>query len=299
MNRTVKKALKAMALLSTDPTEFLRRVRPYVTKARSGIIQVNGIQFNIDLELDPVMRHMYFGTYQSDITGLMARFLKEGDTFIDVGANVGYISAFGLGLVGRSGGVHSFEPVPQFSEMLKNIKLQNPDYPIHVNDVALGENDGVAKIYVTSLKNIGWNTMVPEFMDGDTIKRQLDVTVTALDDYIIVNNIRDVRLIKIDTEGYEFPVLKGLQRYLRSSKELPIMIIEVAPAAYLKLGMSLTDLEDYMDALGYVAQSVDLKTRLKVADLVETTDVVFLPGAQQGDVPDAMSGATSFKNMEV
>jgi hypothetical protein len=67
-----------MALLSTDPTEFLRRVRPYVTKARSGIIKLVGSDSILILSWIPSCGHMYFGTYQSDITGLMARFLKVG-----------------------------------------------------------------------------------------------------------------------------------------------------------------------------------------------------------------------------
>jgi len=99
MGRFISRALRAVTLLMSNPPLFWRRIKSHILRARSGIMQINGINFNIDLKLDFAMRHMYFGLYQFEITDLMKRFLGNGDTFIDVGANIGYISAFGLGFV--------------------------------------------------------------------------------------------------------------------------------------------------------------------------------------------------------
>ena len=63
------------------------------------------------------------------------KYLKEGDTFIDIGANVGYISVFAMGLVGKTGSVHSFEPVPQYFNRLKIIKEDNPGYNFYLNEL--------------------------------------------------------------------------------------------------------------------------------------------------------------------
>lgn len=277
MVRFIKRALRAASLLATNPHSFWLRIKPYMLRAESRIIQVNGINFNIDLKLDPAMRHMYFGTYQTEITDPLKRFLRDGDVFIDVGANVGYISAFGLGLVGKAGEVHSFEPVPQYFIRLQNIQKDNPHYHIHLNGVALAENEGTATIAVTNLKNIGWNTMVPDFMSEDTVEEEVDINVTTLDRYLSQNNVRGLRFVKIDTEGYEFPVMKGFQQYLRTAKELPIIVIEVAPAAYPKLGVSLSEFSEFMENLGYVARSVNLINDVEVEKLEKTTDVAFLP----------------------
>jgi FkbM family methyltransferase len=277
MAQFMKRANKALTLLLTDPPNFWRRIKPYVFKSKSGRIQINGINFNIDLELDSVMRSMYFGGYQFEITRLLNRFLKDGDTFIDVGANIGYISAFALGLVGKSGEVHSFEPVPQYLKRLQNIQKDNPAYRHHINGVALGEREGTATISVTNLNNIGWNTMVPGLMSKDTVKEEVDVTVTTLDHYLSQKNTQRLRFVKIDTEGYEFPVMKGFQQYLRAANEMPILVIEVAPTAYPGLKSSLSEFSDFMKDLGYIAMSIDLANQVEVEKLEETTDVVFLP----------------------
>lgn len=288
MAQFMERVRKALTLLFTDPPNFWRRIKPYALKAKSGRIQINGINFNIDLELDAVMRSMYFGSYQFEITRLLKRFLRDGDTFIDVGANIGYISAFALGLVGKAGEVHSFEPVPQYLEKLQKIQKDNPAYRHHINGVALGENEGAAIISVTNLKNIGWNTMVPGLMSKDTIKEEIGITVSTLDRYLSQRNIQRLRFVKIDTEGYEFPVIKGFQQYLRSTKELPILVIEVAPTAYPGLKSSLAEFSDFMKNLGYIAWSIDLANLVEVKKLKETTDVVFLPRSllQHDAAPD-------------
>ena len=57
---------------------------------------------------------MYYGSYAVPIVETMKRTLRPGDTFLDVGANIGYLSAIAAGLVGVTGQVHCFEPVPDY-----------------------------------------------------------------------------------------------------------------------------------------------------------------------------------------
>jgi FkbM family methyltransferase len=252
-------------------------MKPYVFRAKSGLIEVNGINFNIDIELDASMSNMYFGCYETELTNLLYRFLRKGDTFIDIGANVGYISTYALGLVGRDGNVHAFEPVPQYLSRLRKIQEDNPGYSLHVNGVAVGEREGTANIAVTNLRNIGWNTMVPEFMSKDTIKEEIEISVIRLTDYLSDRDVQNLRLVKIDTEGFEFPVMKGFQEYLRKMKELPILIIEIAPSAYPRLNSTCGEFERFMSELGYVSRSIDCVNDVQIDKLDRTTDVVFIP----------------------
>ena len=152
---------------------------------------------------------MYFGSYQYETTYILKQFLRKGDTFVDIGANIGYISAFALGLVGQSGKVHSFEPVPRFFARLNQIQQDNPEYNLHLTNSAVGEINGTAAIAVNNVGNIGWNTMVPNFMPEETIEKELAIDVIKLTDYLNKNEVHIIRLIKIDTEGYEYNVLKG------------------------------------------------------------------------------------------
>ena len=277
MKQLVSKCSRAIRTLRSDPRYFLRKVKPYVFRPKSGTISINGVYFDIDLKLDPAMGNMYFGLYQYEMTNLMKRLLKEGDTFIDVGENVGYISAFALGLVGGSGHVHAFEPVPRYFSRLRALQQNNPGANLHVNAVALGERQGTSKIAITSLQNIGWNTMVPDFMRKDTIKEEIEIPVARLTDYLAEKNVRNLRLVKIDTEGFEFPVMKGFRDYLRQAGELPVIVVEIAPTAYPKLNSTCGEFALFMSELGYAARAIDRTQAVRIEELDRTTDVVFFP----------------------
>jgi FkbM family methyltransferase len=239
---------------------------------------VNDVRFQIDTDLDSAIKKMYHGLYQREITSLLKKYLRQGDTFIDVGANIGYISAIGLSLVGKTGEVHSFEPVPRLFKRLLMLQEDNPEYHIYTNNIALGDDECVSRIAVTNLKNIGWNTMVPGLMSEETTGETIDVPVIRLDTYLRSNNINNIRLIKIDTEGYEFPVIKGISGYLRDSKQFPIFIIEIAPTAYSLLNLSLKDFQELMSGLGYLGYTLDGKKPIDLSMLSITTDVLFLHG---------------------
>jgi len=72
--------------------------------------KINGVWFRFDFDLDPRIKKMYLGEYETETVETMKKLLRQGDVFIDVGANIGFLSAVAAGLVG--GQIHSFEPVP-------------------------------------------------------------------------------------------------------------------------------------------------------------------------------------------
>ena len=277
MHGLIKKISKAFRLAVMEPRTLYRYCKCYlISTPPKCILMVNGVRFQIDTDLDSAIIKMYHGLYQREIVSLLKIYLRQGDTFLDVGANIGYISAIGLSLVGKTGEVHSFEPVPRFFKRLLMLQEDNPEYHIYTNNIALGDDEGVSRIAVTNLKNIGWNTMVPGLMSDETTGETIEVPVVKLDTYLRSNNIQNIRLIKIDSEGYEFPVIKGISEYLRNSKQFPIFIIEIAPTAYSLLNLSLKDFQELMRGLGYVGYTLDGKRPIDVSRLRITTDVLFL-----------------------
>src|SRR6185436_3350487 len=108
----------------------------------------------------------------------------------DVGANIGYISARALGVVGTAGSVNAFEPVPRYFERLDMLRRENPRFGLTVNQVALGATPGSAEIAITNLANIGWNTLVPDFMSDDVVAERISVPVTTMDAYTSDHGIR-------------------------------------------------------------------------------------------------------------
>lgn len=283
MKEILRKLLKAGRLLMFNPILFFRKIYSemlslYPFSRYPVLKRINGVIFKFDFAYDPVVKHMFCGEYETGTVVLMKSFLREGDTFIDIGANIGYLSAIAAGLVGNRGQVHSFEPVPRYFLKLQDVALRNPGYSIYANQIALGQESSVAKISITNLPNIGWNTLVSGFMSPETIKEVIEVPVRRFDVYALEHAVRHVSLIKIDTEGFELPVLRGLSGFLEETKALPVIICEIAPGAYPFLGQKLDELAVYMKSYGYEAFAIDdRKRKVDIRVLSKTTNVVFVP----------------------
>jgi len=239
----------------------------------------NNINFIFKFLYDHTILEMYRGVFHPHVVNCLKKYLKRGEIFIDVGANIGYLTAIGAGLVGLSGEVHSFEPVPIYFNILSKIARLNKNYKIYVNNCALGDSFGSADIKITNVPNIGWNTMVPSFCKKpEKIKEILKVDIIRLDDYIFKKNIEDVSLIKIDVEGYEYPVLKGLINFFEKKKEnLPNLIVEIMPplGGIKDFDYSLGNLEKFMKKYNYRAHNIINENPIYIKKLLTTTDVLF------------------------
>lgn len=236
---------------------------------------LNGVQFEYDLAHYRGTAPMYFGSYAPLVIEIMKRYLKPGGIFIDVGANIGYLSAIAAGLVGSRGQIHSFEPVPAYFGRLLRLRELNPQYPIFANRCAAGDKAGPCTIYVT--REPGQNSMIPAYQCASEIVSTLDVPVVRLDDYVAERQLRGISLIKIDAEGFELPILTGLERFFSTTRERPPIVCEIAPRAYSLLGKTLADLAVYMRGFGYSARDlIDGSTPVDLNAVRHVEDVLFL-----------------------
>jgi FkbM family methyltransferase len=281
MRWIIANSRKFIRLLTRDPDLAFCLVRALFSGGgRRGTVlgKVNSrIRFEFNFSLDPVIRWMYFGAYEVWTQCALRRLLHKGDVFLDVGANIGYISAYAASLVGRGGQVHSFEPVPEYFARLAQLLQLNPDYDFHLNSFALGERNENAVLSVSSLPNIGWNTMVDGFMEEATVRKKLTIRVLRLDEYLLSKNLGRVTVIKIDTEGFELPVLKGLSGFLEKIPlgSRPALIIEVAPHAYPFLHSNLAELEGFLQHYGYSVRLLeDPERMIDVKRFVSTTNIL-------------------------
>lgn len=251
-------------VLRTNPSFFVRRVflelKQLISVRPKNCVskKINGVLFKFDFDYSPSFKSMYYGTYEPSIVELLKKHLKNGDTFIDAGANIGYYTAIAAGLVGKDGQVHSFEPVPEYFQKLRNIAEDNKQCKITVNKLALGDEEKTKKIYIGGHqyigKDIGNNTFFPDLFDNLNGVSNTDVSVCILDKYIKQKNIKNIKLIKIDVEGFEFSVLRGLKDYLSQcfrADSGPLIICEIIPEVYPSLGYKVEDLFKYMADFSY------------------------------------------------
>lgn len=268
----IKKYLRLIKIifwvLISDPKIFFKRIflalkstflpvptPPFFKK-------INGVLFKFDFkDYSSLEKIAYYGMYEMGVVKMLKTFLRNGDTFIDVGANIGYITAIGAGLVGKKGWIYSFEPVPEYFSKLRNLAELNSEYNIVVNQFALSDRTGQEKIYLSNYSNIGSNTILSGLIDKEKIRDTILIQTRRLDEYIEKENIKNIKVIKIDTEGFEYPVLLGLENFFNKyclNKLLtpPLIICEICPPAYNLLGYKLEDLFKYLERFNYFPFSI-------------------------------------------
>jgi FkbM family methyltransferase len=227
---------------SSDPLKLAdivrRRALEQLRTPPTGLAttRFNGVQYEIDMSLHRLMKKYFFHTHEMFLERIFKRCLASGKTFVDIGANCGYWSAYSLSLVGRSGEVHAFEPVPQYFSFVRRLAELNPGYRVIANQVACGARAGSLTMAVVAPRaenfdnydtNIGSSSLAAGFLDhASELTESITVEVIAFDDYARERKIDldRVGLIKIDVEGFETEVFDGMQGVLaRSGRKVPIL----------------------------------------------------------------------------
>jgi len=196
----------------------------------------NGVHYEIDMSLHRMMKKYFFHTHEMFLERIFKRCLAAGKIFVDIGANCGYWSAYTLSLVGQSGEVHAFEPVPQYFSFVRRLAEFNPGYQVIANQVACGAQPGAFTMAVVAPRaenfdnydtNIGSSSLATGFLDHvQELTENITVEVIAFDNYARERKIDldRVGLIKIDVEGFEAEVFDGMQGVLaKSGHKIPIL----------------------------------------------------------------------------
>lgn len=174
--------------------------------------------------------------------------LKTGSTFIDVGAHIGFYTLLAAKRVGPEGRVFSFEPDPDtYARLARNVKA-NPELAprIRLFEFAASDSVGVARLFRTSLGNMGGNTLAAT---GDA--PAMPVKTTTLDQIFSKEALDPGRaVVKIDVEGHEIRALRGFRETL-SGKAKPVLVVEAADQHLRRAGASSEQLVQELEALDY------------------------------------------------
>ena len=210
--------------------------------------------------------------YESDYTSLMMKVIQPGDTVIDIGANIGYFSLLASSLVTKSGMVISLEPESSnFSYLLRNIKLNNLTN-ITAYNIAAGETQKEVTLYIDPLNDGGHslNGISPESIDliGTGTFATSRVQMNTLDSLLASEKITAIKIIKMDTEGWEFNAIQGATSVIKRFSP-PIILAEVNRSGLRRAGASEKYLRQIMAELGYSTYiATCLKNRKLVLELI-------------------------------
>lgn len=163
--------------------------------------------------------NIYLGLHEFPDMGFLLHFLRKGDMFFDIGANIGSYTVLAAGEVGTQ--VMAFEPIPSTYKSLKNnIEVNKISGLVKALNVGVGAK---AETLIFSEVHDTVNHVIPAG-EKASAKNCIEVPVVAIDE--IVNNNRIPVLIKMDVEGFETEVLNGMSTTLKDG-DLKGIIIEL------------------------------------------------------------------------
>jgi FkbM family methyltransferase len=188
---------------------------------------------------------------QPNIIRWIDEYLRPGDSFLDVGANCGWLSIRSARRVGQAGRVIAFEPSPILVDVLRYHCKVNRLPQIIIVPKAVSDSDGDAPFFLLNGGFSFRNSLTIERDDVPFVRPQdklrITVPTVTLDRYCAQYDVRPA-LVKIDVEGAELEVLEGCREVLRQAR--PVIIVGVHPY-WLPAGQSADQILALLSECGY------------------------------------------------
>jgi FkbM family methyltransferase len=218
-----------------------RRLNPETT------ISIGHRRVKVDLRDGVIASKLYMErTWEPELGNLFRRLPLRDTVCVDVGANLGLHTLELSECVGRNGKVLAYEPDPHnFSLLTENIRL-NQATNVVAERIAIGEGDGEGLLRHNSW-NFGDHRLEADAAPGE---RYDSVTIRTLDSATASIAAGKMGLIKVDTQGYDFFVLKGMTKTLERNPQV-VLVVEICADLLNKAGTSATELVTRLRELGF------------------------------------------------
>lgn len=217
--------------------------RSFVSKLQAGL--------KIRLHGDSELCHLiYCHHFEAHERKFLNKFLRPGDVFVDVGANIGLFTLIAAERVGPEGKVVAFEPTAKtFGRLVDNVRL-NRLSNVECLKLALSDSQGQLQLSASSIGYDAWNSLSTDVLDK-VGKTEL-VQVIDWDQFARSRNLSggSVTMMKIDVEGWESRVLEGGNEFFASS-DAPVLQVEFTDDAAESAGSSCQALYDRLQSFGY------------------------------------------------
>ena len=228
-------------------------------KGQQIIREINSCKMHLDPIIDDgLCRYLTVaGRREEYITEAVKKVIKPGDIICDLGANIGYYALFESKLAGNDGFVYAIEPVPETMALLKeNVKLNNLNN-IEYYEQGIGDRDGTATMYVSKWLNRSQMKEVDN-PNRKLVDHEIEVKVNTLDTFI--KDKKYPSLIRMDVEGFEYEIFKGMDSLFKVNK--PLIIVMEFHFRWLGLDKSLkifNTLKTNGFSINYASYEIDEK----------------------------------------
>lgn len=218
------------------------------SKLSGGIVWLSDEDIAIHTTADNFIERniLTVGTYEDEINKVIRLSLKPGCVAIDIGANIGLQTLRMSQCVGQEGSVISFEPLEYLQKKFnRNIALNNVSN-VKLLPYALSDAESTAEFRINTHN---WNQgtfNISGTAEGDEMQK---VEIKIADDLAEIKALNRLDLIKIDVEGFEFNVLKGLRNTLE--KHRPRIIFEYDEKYWPANGQDIHQCYRFLHSLNY------------------------------------------------
>jgi FkbM family methyltransferase len=258
--RRAIESIRSSAAVNSDAmlaslAEVFGRIRPPVVSAGVDVLatEVAGMIVGVPgNEWRMAAYHAFRGVMEPGMTKYFCSLIKPGAVVVDVGANVGMYTLLAARLLQGKGKIYSFEPTPRTFEILRDNVQVNGFLElgiIHLHQLAVTDRSGKARLSIFH-RDSGHNTL---FNDGKA-DNEIEVATTSLDEILATQEHVDI--VKIDAEGAEPLILRGMQQVIQRNPEIRI-VMEFAPVHLLRAGSSPMQLLDDITSLGFAIHRID------------------------------------------
>jgi len=246
------------------PHEFLHEMAP-------------GVRIKVRLDREDSVAYWTDSYERHDEVQAFVSLLKPGMVVVDVGANIGMYSMLSAQAVRPSGRVFAFEPVPEVYRSLTDNLAISGITNVVPNCLALSDVSGTARFY------LGRNDSMGSLYRAQTTTA-IEVPTETLDGFLERCGVAKVDAVKLDAEGAEMHIVRGMRRLL-DRPDRPILFVEHNFGALHAAGSSAEELFTAILRYGYTPHLVEKGRLRRVAALAKpfrTSDepysnYIFLP----------------------
>jgi len=196
------------------------------------------------------LRSIYIGYFdfldhEPLTTKVFASLLKTGDVVVDVGANIGHYTLLAAAAVGTNGRVHAIECSQETLKVLTDNVQRNQLSNVEIHPVAASSTRGTLELNVTAI-GLSWFNPHSQWPTVKGCGSTVCVPAVPLDDIIS----SPIQVVKIDAEGMDLDVLKGMNRLLTENQEASV-IVEWAPPLLVEIGKDPMELPRWLQEAGF------------------------------------------------
>ena len=190
--------------------------------------------------------------WEPKTTRYLCETLGPGQVFLDIGANAGYFSLVASRCVGDSGKVLAVEPNPPMAGQVRQNVRRSGLRNIAVAETACTDSVEERELFIGNAYNTGNSSLSRENLAWT---KSVKVACTTVDRLVEEYQLHRVDLVKIDVEGAELQVLRGMRDTLARFR--PKVVTELSPRLLEGFSITLDTVQEHLTRQGYTVMPLE------------------------------------------